>query len=92
MLVAALLLVTLTLGAAYLAFRKKACRSAPPVQTVQSEYLPTPAKRDRVAEVPRDLEVAHASRSGALALTARGSARVRPGHRCVEEVRRRCHP
>ena len=91
MLVSALLLLTLTLGAAYFAFRKKAHRSAPSTQPVYSEYLPTFHRADPLPPPPRALEVAHASRSGALALTAGSKARVRPGHRCVDEVRRRCH-
>src|SRR5688572_33249989 len=88
MLVTALLL--LSLGAlslaAYLARRKPAAEEAR-----QPEYLPPPRSATRVAQAPRTLEVAHASRSGALALTAGPAPRLRPGHRCVEEVRRRCH-
>jgi hypothetical protein len=97
MLTFALLLLTLMLGAACLVYRRKARQSAPPVEPAQPEYLPTSPtsptsrRRERVPQVPRALEVAHASRSGALALSAGGQARVRPGHRCVEEVRRRCH-
>jgi HEAT repeat protein len=88
MLVTALLL--LSLGAlslaAYLARRKPAAEEAP-----RPEYLPAPRSTAPVAQAPRALEVAHASRSGALALTAGPAPRLRPGHRCVEEVRRRCH-
>src|SRR5262245_8269835 len=91
MLTFALLLLTICLGAACLALRRKVRQSAPPVELAQAEYLPTSRRVNRVPQVPRALEVAHASRSGALALSAGGKARVRPGHRCVEEVRRRCH-
>ena len=92
MLVPALLLVTLTLGALVLAIRK-ARRAAPPTPTARVdrlEYLPTP-HLNAVPQPPPALEVAHASRSGALALNAPAAPRVRPGHRCVEEVRKRCH-
>jgi hypothetical protein len=39
----------------------------------------------------RAMEEVHVSTSGAIALNASGPARVRPGHRCIEEVRRRCN-
>jgi len=85
MLVPALVL-TLALGAVYLAARRGR-RKAHPLPPAQPEYLPAPRP---FRQVPPTLEVAHAARSGALALNA-GKARVRPGHRCVEEIRRRCH-
>jgi HEAT repeats len=85
MLVPALLLM-LTLGALILVARR-ARRTAHTLPPAQPEYRPAPRPFRRV---PPTLEVAHAARSGALALNA-GKARVRPGHRCVEEVRRRCH-
>ena len=89
MLVAAALLVTLTLTALVLAARK-ARATVPAAEPARPEYLPKPHAFRTAAQPPQALEVAHASRSGALALNA-GAARVRPGHRCVEEVRRRCH-
>ncbi|HKA05969.1 MAG TPA: HEAT repeat domain-containing protein [Gemmataceae bacterium] len=91
MLVPALLLLTLIVGGVILTFRRKVRRSSPSLQPAQSDYFSEIPTRERIRAVPRALEVAHASRSGALALSATGKARVRPGHRCVEEVRRRCH-
>jgi hypothetical protein len=85
------LLLILAAGALFLgalAARRKTTR---PATTSQPEYLPAPHLHNPVPQVPQALEVAHASRSGALALNSVRSARVRPGHRCVEEVRRRCH-
>src|SRR5262245_43366984 len=89
MFVPALLLVTLSLGVLILA-RRKARPATPTVPTARVEYLPAPHVGS-VSQPPPALEVAHASRSGALALNAGTAPRVRPGHRCVEEVRRRCH-
>lgn len=83
-----LLLVTVTVGLGARMFRRKPAEKPP---LAQPEYLPMPNHLDRVPQVPKALEVAHASRSGALALKQSRSPRVRPGHRCVEEVRRRCH-
>lgn len=68
--------------------RQRARRSA---KVSQPEYLPAPHVFDKVTAPPKALEVAHASRSGALALNANSSPRLRPGHRCVDEVRKRCH-
>src|SRR5947209_1187729 len=88
MFVPALLLVTLIVGALVLAYRKaRPAAAVVPVDRVK--YLPAP-HLDAVSQPPPALEVAHASRSGALALNAGTAPRVRPGHRCVEEVRRRC--
>jgi hypothetical protein len=89
MLVPALLLLIVTLGALVLV-RRKARPAAPPVPAARAEYLP-PSHFGPSPRPPQALEVAHASRSGALALNAGAAPRVRPGHRCVEEVRRRCH-
>jgi hypothetical protein len=89
MLVPALLLLTLILGALVLA-RRKAGPAAPIAPNPRVEYLPGP-HLDAVRPPAPALEVAHASRSGALAMNAAAAPRVRPGHRCVEEVRRRCH-
>src|SRR3954452_3601849 len=89
MLVPAVLLLIVTLGALVLV-RRKARPAAPTVPAARAEYLPSP-HLDPVSRPPQALEVAHASRSGALALNAGSAPRVRPGHRCVEEVRRRCH-
>jgi hypothetical protein len=89
MLVPALAL-TLTLVAAVVVVRarRKPAKSTP---VPQPEYLPQPHSFNQFRAAPRDLEVAHASASGAIALNATGSPRVRPGHRCVDEVRKRCH-
>lgn len=83
-----LLLVTFAIGFGARFLRRKPVEK--PV-AAQPEYLPTPHQFDRVPQVPKTLQVAHATRSGALALKQGRSPRVRPGHRCVEEVRRRCH-
>jgi len=61
------------------------------VKSTQTEYLPAPHMFDKVSASYPALEVAHASRSGAIALQAGSSPRLRPGHRCVEEVRKRAH-
>jgi hypothetical protein len=85
------LLLILAAGAIFLgalAARRKTTR---PVAATQPEFLSTPHLHNPVPQVPQALEVAHASRSGALALNSGRAPRVRPGHRCVEEVRRRCH-
>jgi hypothetical protein len=87
MLVPALLLLIVTLGALVIV-RRKVRPAAPSVPTARVEYLPSP-HLGAVTQPPPALEVAHASRSGALALNAGTAPRVRPGHRCVEEVRRR---
>lgn len=89
MIVPALLLLTVTLGALVLV-RRKARRAAPTAPNPRVEYLPGP-HRGAVPQPPPALEVAHAARSGALALNSGTAPRVRPGHRCVDEVRRRCH-
>ncbi|HKB06022.1 MAG TPA: hypothetical protein VKD90_27760, partial [Gemmataceae bacterium] len=89
MLVTALLL--LALGAVGVAAVLARRRPAAPAEPAQPEYCPAPRSFDPAPHPPRALEVAHASRSGALALTAGPAPRMRPGHRCVEEVRRRCH-
>lgn len=90
MLVLALLLLTLILGVAFLAARRQVRPTRPAAPAPRAEYLPTP-HLNPVPQPPPALEVAHASRSGALALNAGAAPRVRPGHRCVAEVRRRCH-
>lgn len=82
-----LLLVTVAFSLGGRLLRRKSETPAP----AQPEYLPAPRQLDPIPQVPKALEVAHASRSGALALKPSRSTRVRPGHRCVEEVRRRCH-
>ena len=89
MLVATLLLLAsiATFAGAWL-FRRRPEQKPNPVHP---EFLPAPHQFDIVPQIPPALEVAHASRSGALALKQSRSPRVRPGHRCVEEVRRRCH-
>jgi hypothetical protein len=88
MFVPAVLLVTLIVGALVLAYRKaRPAAAVAPIERV--EYLPKP-HLSAIPQPPPALEVAHASRSGALALNAGSAPRVRPGHRCVEEVRRRC--
>jgi hypothetical protein len=93
MLVAALVL--LALGALTLAavLARRPAPAPAPASAVPArpEYLPAPHLPAEVSQPPAALEVAHASRSGALALNAGPKPRVRPGHRCVEEVRRRCH-
>lgn len=90
MLVPTLLLLA-ALGTACLVYRARVRgRAADEVPPARPDYLPAPHLFAPAAQPPKALEVAHASRSGALALNA-GPARVRPGHRCVEEVRRRCH-
>jgi hypothetical protein len=86
--IVATLIVLLAAGASYLAHRR---RSRKQPATTQPEYLPAPHLFAKAPPPPRALEVAHAARSGALALNAANSPRVRPGHRCVEEIRRRCH-
>jgi HEAT repeat protein len=88
MLVTMLLLLTLGVASAAVLARRKA---AAPADMPQPEYRPAPHQYGPVRPVPPALEVAHASRSGALALDAGPAPRPRPGHRCVEEVRRRCH-
>ncbi|HEX3147247.1 MAG TPA: HEAT repeat domain-containing protein [Gemmataceae bacterium] len=89
MLVTAVLLLTCILAALLIVARRKVRPVSPVAATSRVEYTPAPHFEAR-SQSPRDLEVAHAARSGALALNAGGSRRVRPGHRCVEEVRRRC--
>jgi hypothetical protein len=83
-----LLLVITGIGLGHRLARRKPAEKPVPAH---SEYLPAPHQFDMTPQMPRTLEVAHASRSGALALKQGRSPRVRPGHRCVEEVRRRCH-
>ncbi len=83
-----LLLVTVAIGMGARFFRR---RPADKLHSAHPEYLPAPHQFDVAPQIPKALEVAHASRSGALALKQGRSPRVRPGHRCVEEVRRRCH-
>lgn len=85
------LILLLTAVAAYLGYRALQRKPASSDTATQPEYLPSPHTFSNTPQPPRALEVAHAARSGALALNATTSQRVRPGHRCVEEVRRRCH-
>lgn len=90
MLVPALML-TVALGAVVVMARgrQKTSQSLPPIE---SEYLPQPKGLGQFHSPPRSLEVAHASRSGAMTLEAiKPTNRSRPGPRCVEEIRRRCH-
>ncbi len=82
------LFALLALLATALILRQRVWQTA---KSVQTEYLPAPHMFDKVSESDSALEVAHATRSGALALHSNSSQRVRPGHRCVEEIRKRCH-
>lgn len=86
-----LLLLTIGVGmsgSAVVYWRWRRRQSIPQLASpVQS--LPAPSTT-HLAEMPLALETANASRSGALALNAIGTTRGRPGHRCVEEIRRRC--
>jgi hypothetical protein len=84
-------LVLLALAALALAAAVARRKAPEPTPVARPEYLPAPHRPEPVSQIPPALEVAHASRSGALALNAAAKPRVRPGHRCVEEVRRRCH-
>src|SRR5439155_4348605 len=70
MLVPAVLLVTLTLTALALAARRKARATSPAAESARPEYLPKPHVFHTPSQPPPALEVAHASRSGALALNA----------------------
>jgi hypothetical protein len=66
-------------------------KASQPIAPANPEYKPEVHEFRSTPQIPQALEVAHASRSGALALNAGRSPRVRPGHRCVEEIRKRCH-
>jgi hypothetical protein len=88
MLVTVVLLLTGILTTLLILVGRKVRPASPVAATARVEYVPAP--HFELSTPPaQDLEVAHAARSGALALNAGGSRRVRPGHRCVEEVRRR---
>ncbi|MBO0700086.1 MAG: hypothetical protein J2P46_16930, partial [Zavarzinella sp.] len=89
MLVTPLLLLTLGMVSVAVVLARR--KPAPPAEIAQPEYSPAPRHLGPVRPAPPALEVAHASRSGALALNAGPAPRLRPGHRCIEEVRRRCH-
>src|SRR5436190_12888498 len=89
--IAAALIVLLTVGSSYLAYQRIRRQAAAAIPTTQPEYLPSPHTFSETPQPPRALEVAHVQQSGALALNAANFPRVRPGHRCVEEVRKRCH-
>src|SRR5204862_88324 len=81
------LLLTVALGGfvgAYWWLRRQAPKLPVPLQP-----LPIPNEA-HFAEIPHALETAHSNRSGAIALNAIGTTRGRPGHRCIEEIRRRC--
>lgn len=93
MLVPALLLLIVTLAAICLIVRRKPQRPAEAASLSRPEYIPEAHFLHSVpsSEVaPQTLQVAHVGRSGALALNATATPRTRPGHRCIEEVRRRC--
>ena len=82
------LLLILTVGAIVLVARARRLPAASPVPAPPARARRA-AHLGRRARDPRALEAAHASVAGALALTATGAAHGRPGHRCIEEVRRR---
>ncbi len=85
-----LLLLTFTIGATVLVARaRRKPTHLPP--TPGPEQFAEGHAIDHYRPEPRAMEVAHVHTNGALALNATAKVRVRPGHRCVDEVRKRTH-
>ena len=86
MLVSALIL-TLAVSALYWGHARRARRLE---RVARTEFV-TPAPHFLRMDRSPEREEAHAAVSGALALNSTHGARIRPGHRCMEEIRRRSH-
>ena len=89
MFVTALVLLTLVASGLLLALVRY-LRQPQPAQAYESAFFSPQPHFEPLRPVFPSMEEAHASVSGALALQSFGTTRARPGHRCVEEVRRRC--
>ncbi|WP_020473997.1 HEAT repeat domain-containing protein [Zavarzinella formosa] len=86
MLVSALIL-TMAASALYVGLSRRMRRRRRAASTGFMTPTPHFNRFDRTPE----REAAHATVPGAIALNSSQPARVRPGHRCMEEIRRRSH-
>lgn len=86
MLVSALIM-TLAVSALYLGHLRRTRRHGRGATTDFVTPAPHFIRFDRSPE----REEAHATVSGSLSLNSSHGARIRPGHRCMEEIRRRSH-
>ncbi len=87
---AAALILTAAVSALYVSRRRRAGRRRRAMLAADTGFR-TPAPHFLRPDRTPAREAAHASVPGAIALNSSHPARVRPGHRCMDEIRRRSH-